>query len=450
VRQSSFVRHIVYALVCCASVSAYAAQSSKLEREYEARFDAMMADLANPERSFEFVQVAVKTGDLRGAIAALERILKIQPDLSNIKLELGLLYLRVDSPNLAAGYIRQTLTDPEVPAWIRTRAKVLLAQAEEAASRHFFSGTLYLGGRYDTNANAGPDSRLVKAFDPISGTTVDALLRPEDTGQSDYSAELVGSLSYAYALDSQVGNQIEADFLTYNRRYDEQDQVNVNTVRLDVGPRFFFGPVYNPDFSLKPFVSGSYLWLDDDGYQHSLGGGLNIRKLFGLNLLSEMTLEGYDQDYSDTTRQPTAEDRSGPYYAASARVSWHLLPTTVVTMRLNAARRDADKDFEAYDEWGGGLAITQTYKAPFGITARAWSTSLSATLRKSVYDEPDPTIDPNQERDDTRLDANLSFNIPLGTSVTMVLSGLYTKNDSELPNFDYDNWGGSLGFAWSI
>jgi len=448
------IRPLVLAAASLCSVitatSSYGAESgqseepTKLEQAYQTKFDAMMEDLANPERSFEFVQVAVKTGDLRGAIAALERILKIDPDLSNIKLELGLLYLRVRSPDLAANYIRQTLTDPAVPAWIRTRAKVLLAQAEGSASRHFFSGTLYAAGRYDDNANAAPQDQNVR----VRGQ--DGLLDQEDTGQSDSSAELVGSFQYAYALDSQAGNQIEADLLFYNRRYLDQSRLNVNTVDLDLGPRFYFGQLYNPDFSLRPYVSGSYLLLDDDTYQRSFGGGLNVRKLFGLNLLTEGTVEGLHQDYSDTSRQPTATERTGPYYTASGRVTYQLLPATVVTARAGAAKRDADEDYESFGEWNGGLSVTQSFKAPFGLTATSWSSSLSTTLRRVVYDEADPAIDPNQKRKDTRVDVNLSFNVPLGTKVTMVLNGLYTKNDSSLSNFDYDNWGGGLGFAWSI
>jgi len=419
-------------------------EPTKLEQEYQTKFDAMMEDLANPERSFEFVQVAVKTGDLRGAIAALERILKIQPDLSNIKLELGLLYLRVASPDLAANYIRQTLNDPEVPVWIRTRAKVLLAQAEGSASRHFFSGTLYVAGRYDDNANAAPQNQNVR----VRGQ--DGLLDQEDTGQSDSSAEVVGSFQYAYALDSQVGNQIEADVLLYNRRYLDISRLNVNTIDLDLGPRFYFGKIYNPDFSLRPYVSGSYLLLDDDTYQRSFGGGLNARKLFGLNLLTEATVEGLQQDFSNTTRQPTATERTGAYYTASGRLTYQLFPATVVTARAGGAKRDADEDYESFDEWNGGLSVNQSFKAPFGLTATSWSSSLSTTLRRSIYDEADPSIDPNQKRKDTRIDVNLSFNVPLGANVTMVLNGLYTNNDSSLPNFDYDNWGGGLGFAWSI
>ncbi len=86
--------------------SAYAQQQpSELERRYEETFDAMMADLDNPELSFQFVKVATEAGDLRGAISALERILLIKPNLANIKLELGILYLRLGANDLAETFL---------------------------------------------------------------------------------------------------------------------------------------------------------------------------------------------------------------------------------------------------------------------------------------------------------------------------------------------------------
>lgn len=435
-------------LVLCSTLAQ--AQSVGAAREYQQHFDAMLADLSNPQASFAFVKVAVRTGDIPGAIAALERILKIQPDLTNIKLELGLLYLRLDSPQLAAHYLGQVLSDPTVPNWIRTRAKVLLAQSQAATSRHFISGSAYVGGRYDSNANAGPDSRFVRVFDPITGTATDAQLRPEDTGQSDYSAEFSGALAYAYALDSQVGNQVEADLYTYNRRYREQSRVNVSTLGLDVGPRLFFGPVNNPDFSVKPFLSAGQLWLDSDAYRTSLGGGVNLRKAIGVNVLTQATVAGYDQDYSATTRQPAADDRSGPFYVASGKVSWFLVSSLQLSFGLDAATRDAQEDFDAYDELGARVTATQNFSAPFALTDRQWSVALSGSVYRTEYEEGDPVIDPAEAREDTRYSANLSLRIPLGRTTSLALSGLYTDNQSNLENFDYDNWGISLGVAWNL
>ncbi len=419
-------------------------------RAYRERFDAMLADLDDPQASFEFVKIAVRTGDLRGAVAALERILKIQPDLSNIKLELGLLYLRLGSPQLAAHYTGQVLQDPTVPDWVRTRAKVLLAQAQQATSRHFISGTLYGGGRYDSNANAGPDSRFVRVFDPIAGSTTTAQLRPEDTGQSDYSAELSGSLSYVYALDSQVGNQVEVDVVTYNRRYLHESRVNVSTLGVDVGPRLYFGPINNPDFSVKPFLSASQLWLDSDAYRTSLGGGVNLRKTVGLNVLTQASFAAYDQDYSDTTRQSAADDRSGPFYVASGKVSYLFLSSTRLSFGLDAASRDANEDYDAYDEWGGRFTLTHNFASPYGMTAGRWSVSLTGSVHRTEYDEGDPVIDPQEAREDTRYNANLSLSIPLRHAASLVVSGIYTDNQSNLENFDYDNWGAGLGISWSM
>ena len=67
---------------------------------------AMAQDVAtvgaqDSERWFGDARAAIDKGDLPGAVSALERILLTNPDLANIKLELGLLYLRLghaDSP----------------------------------------------------------------------------------------------------------------------------------------------------------------------------------------------------------------------------------------------------------------------------------------------------------------------------------------------------------------
>ncbi len=63
-----------------------AAADSSEEQLYQARLDALLKDVANPERSFDFVEAAVAVGDLRGAAASLERILLIDPQLANIEL----------------------------------------------------------------------------------------------------------------------------------------------------------------------------------------------------------------------------------------------------------------------------------------------------------------------------------------------------------------------------
>ncbi|MFL9906530.1 tetratricopeptide repeat protein [Paraburkholderia sp. RL17-337-BIB-A] len=89
--------------------------ATRHSQKYRDAFSAMMADPANAERSFEFACAAASDDDIRGAIAALERILKINPGLANIRLQLGELYLRVNATDLAATYLCQALLAPDIP-----------------------------------------------------------------------------------------------------------------------------------------------------------------------------------------------------------------------------------------------------------------------------------------------------------------------------------------------
>ena len=68
--------------------------------ELELPGDWACRTFSDPEKAFDFAQSAVAVGDVRGAIDALERVLTLNPTLTNIKFELGLLYLRAGSPEL--------------------------------------------------------------------------------------------------------------------------------------------------------------------------------------------------------------------------------------------------------------------------------------------------------------------------------------------------------------
>src|SRR3712207_8414583 len=57
--------------------------------------------------------------------------------------------------------------------------------------------------------------------------------------------------------------------------------------------------------------------------------------------------------------------------------------------------------------------------------------TLSAGVRRTVYDEPDPTIDPNVKRKDTRADIVLSNNIRISRDLTVVVTLQYTDNNSD-------------------
>ncbi|REG48607.1 uncharacterized protein DUF560 [Paraburkholderia sp. BL6669N2] len=420
------------------------AQDSDATRRYHDALQSMIDDPTNAGRLFEFAQLAADQGDLRGAIAALERILKLNPGLSNIRLLLGELYLRVGASDLAATYLRQALIAPDMPPPLMQRAQSLLGQADRGRRKNFFTGSLFAGGRYDTNANAGPSSREVRLLGQ------QALLDNAALGHSDWSGEVGGTLNYTYAFDSQAGNDLEANFTTYNRKYRDTHLLDLNSFQADVGPRFYLGGVLDPSWSIRPYVSATYLLLNNHGYLGQYGGGVNVQKLIAAASYVDMTLETSDQHFQDQSAFPTNSDRSGRYTELRGSVSYQVLPATRLFGGMSLAQRNSDADFESFKEIGGWVGLTQVYPAPFHLTDYGWTTSLYAAFHRSIYDAADPVVDPLVKRQDNRFDIVLSQYVRLTQSLTLTATVQYTNNNSTLPNFKYHDTSVGLGLAWSF
>ncbi len=105
-----------------------AVASSDLNRQYDAAFQAMLAQPANLDVLFKFASLASQTGDLEGAVSALERMLLINPDLPRVRLELGVLYYRLGSYEVARTYLESALKTPNLPPEVRNRADQFMAE----------------------------------------------------------------------------------------------------------------------------------------------------------------------------------------------------------------------------------------------------------------------------------------------------------------------------------
>jgi tetratricopeptide (TPR) repeat protein len=433
---------IFITLSLCLGSSIAQEPSPELKSQYDRAFAAMMSDLANPELSFQFVKVAIEVGDLRGAIAALERILLINPGLANIQLELGVLYLRVGNAELAQDYLRKAIRAPGIPDAVRGRAERFLLLAETGVTRHLFTGTMYLGGRYDSNANAAPAGRNVRA----GGQS--ALLDEGDTGRDDFSLVGVGNFRYLYVLADQARTETETNFFFVSQRYARSHEIDLGSINWDVGPRFYLGALLNPDLSIRPFVSTSYLWLGDEHFLATYGGGVDLRKFFSNTLYGDARVSVAQQDYQDSSLRPTVSDRTGPLLALDGTLHYQIRPATRLSGGLLYSRRFSRESFESFYDGGFAVSLTQNYLDPFRWTEYDWSSALTIAFSYSSYDQPDPSVDPNVRRHDPRTNIIFSNNMRLTEALTLIVTAQHTINNSNLPNFKFTNTSGSIGIAY--
>jgi tetratricopeptide (TPR) repeat protein len=115
-------------LVGCQSADSVQRASPELQRQYNAAFQDMLNKPGDLEVALNYAKVATKVGDLEGAVSTYEGMLIIDPNLSRVRLELGILYYRLKSYEVARNYLETALQSPTLKADLRKPAEDLLAK----------------------------------------------------------------------------------------------------------------------------------------------------------------------------------------------------------------------------------------------------------------------------------------------------------------------------------
>src|ERR1700744_183858 len=197
-RWSRLVRWgIVGGLAAVGSLSSIPVVHAQAPPEQEQLFQRMLHNPKDLQITFAYVKVATANGDYEAAIGALERILFYQPGLARVKYELGALYFRLGSYEMARRYFREALASPDIDPITKDRVEASLPDTEKQLQQNRVSGFMNTGVRYQTNANYAPSSGLVS----LGGQEL-ALL-PSATKKSDSNWFGITGISDDYDLNNQ-------------------------------------------------------------------------------------------------------------------------------------------------------------------------------------------------------------------------------------------------------
>ena len=107
-----------------------AAEPTPAERAaYDKAFQETLEKPSDPVTLAKFADLAVKVGDIEGAISALERLLLIDANQPEVKLELGVLYYRLGSKEAALTYLEGARSSADASPQVRDRAEEFLKAA---------------------------------------------------------------------------------------------------------------------------------------------------------------------------------------------------------------------------------------------------------------------------------------------------------------------------------
>ena len=261
-----------------ASAQVPAVPSSELKQQYDAAFQETLSKPADLDVLFRFATLATQTGDLEGAVSALERMLLINPDLPRVRLELGVLYYRLGSYEVARTYLDTALKSPSLPADVRGKAQEYLAEIESKSKPSSLGGEVFFGWRYQSNANLGPAGSSVLLFGQPAN------LNQQGQGTADWGVVSSAVVRHRYDFGNQDKGALETQFSAYANRQFQVTAANVSLLDLTSGPRFqVFNGIFE-DVTLKPFLTGGYVWVNDTPYYGSWGGGIEFDGIAGQRL----------------------------------------------------------------------------------------------------------------------------------------------------------------------
>lgn len=408
---------------------------AELSARQQALYAQMLDNPANLDVAFEYAAVSTRLGDFEAAITALERMLLFAPSLPRVQLELGVLYYRLESYGTARHYLEQAVSGDDVPLEVRERVEVYLREIDQRQSPHQWSGGVFAGIRYQTNANAAPESRDIV----IGGLPFQ--LRDQDTEQEDFNVFLSANMRYAYDLGRQ-GDKLVADISAYGSRYRDQDFVDTAILQVTVGPLFDFKKYGYEGGSVRPYALANSVRLGREPYFATLGGGITAILPVDARNVTNIRAEYQTRDYRDTANRPTASNRDGWRASLDGGVQHRFTRRTAAALKLGVAREGAREAFESRWEYGAGLSLT-THADVWGS---AWRIRADAAYRIVRHDEPDIAISTESQRDNELL-AQLGLSIPLNRRTAVVLQGGYRRVNSNYDIAEHDNSFGLVGVA---
>lgn len=430
-------------LSAAATAHAQDGAPATLQARYEAAFQETLRDPGNLDALFRFASLAVETGDLEGAVSALERMLILNPDQPRVRMELGILYFRLGSYQAARTYLETAVASPALPPDQRARAEDFLAESKKRLDPSYFAGEAFFGWRYQSNANLGPANANVLLFG------APANLNQSATGTPDWGVVSTVQVMHRYDLGTQDRGALETQFAGYANRQFQLSTTNVAQVQLTTGPRFQVFSGTFEDMTVKPFLNIGYVWLYDTPYYGAWGGGLEGTLQVTNRLRNVSTFSTQQQDHPNTWYLLANNQYSGTAYIGTTTFEYAVNPAVNLFGTGMASRFQASfTPAQGYMLWslGGGMAFR--FADPLFGSLHPWSIGVVYTQQWWTYDAPDPTVDPTTAR--TQLDSvvSVTLSVPFDDRTTMRLSAGRFARGSNLPNYAFDNTTTMLGVSW--
>ena len=452
----------IFAFLVIASASVTVNHAQTLVRgPGSAALDPMFREvLAVPndiELNLAFARKAIELEDFEAAVATLERLLIGRADLPLIRLELGMLYLRLEAPELAEAYFLQVLETPGLAAEPRNRAEILLAETRKANAKGSFGASVSLGLKHSSNAVTKPHREdLVAENDLREQYSADWALRnlvleglvqdyyDNNLPNSDAAATSSLAFSYSRELDGLTERRFNASISHYTSHQGGEDLENldIGVTSMRLGLVLPIQRRAKQPLSIDPYFSASVLdTADEDGFSTSAAFGLVLNGYLSPRRPVALSFEVGAKEH----KLARDELKNGGRYNIGLTLGHIHSGGGYSSLGLRFDQTDSDDDFE--NLVGGNFSLS--HSRPLGAYSLGANLGWRESRRDGFQTPPPgfPIIELRRHDKDLNLGLSLSrvfFNVAVNLGIS------YIERDSNMPGSNYDDITGTLTFSRSF
>jgi hypothetical protein len=412
------------------------------DADSDAAFQEVLKDPGNLEKNLAYANALVKSGDLEGAVAVLERLVLLFPERAELHLTLGKLYQRLNSDAAAAQAFDQAIAAPVTTPQIKAEAEELRARALKRTATSQLGGSLYAGMQYQSNATAGPDNHRILADGAL-------VRRPHHGGPDDDFAGLLGfTLTHKYDFGMQDGMALESRVSGFGQFYDENARLDTGRIAGQVGLGFAPFPSTTSALRVQPRINFEAVTTDGEWLEGGGGPGIGVTYAVNDTLGIEFGYDAIYRHYDHVGALGATQDYTGFEQNGIVTLTWLARPGTTLVASLGGRGADTEKDHLDYAGVQSSLGVYQAYGSPISALPQDWLVGISAGYEHRWYDSPDDSIDPGRSRRESIWQFDAANTIPLSESWSLTQQVEYLLDDSNLRNYSYDNFTVALSARW--
>ncbi len=434
------------AAIGCAGALALAAfgapaRAQSIVSDHTALLPRVLANPADNDANFAYARAAVEARDYEAAIVALERALFFNPNLTRAKYELGALYYRLKSWDMAQHYFEDALKAPGLEPDLRARIEIMLPAARKEQQPSRFSGVLQLGAGYSSNVPLAPAYGFIRA----NGGDIPNPGPYYQRGGANLTA--LGEVRHVYDFENQRGDLWESRFAGIATSQFAFGELSSVLVEATTGPRLALAPEALPGATIRPYVAASYATLALGRLGSSIGGGVTARFPLGNSFYIEPGFDWRHLDIAATSRflEVAATQNTGSQWTGSLAAQWSATDRLTFDARVLFGRNSSLTSTLTSRRFGLEASARYEFDPPSDLIGWRWSVTPFVRYTETRFDAADLSVDPFVARVDHQVRIGSQFDMPITKLFGVAALVQYTRNNSNLPNYRASAWSGLIG-----